>query len=114
MSVERNIRASSISVALPFRSQWPRWDYVPEGKDRAHAAFLYRGPREIDITSTRTLELPVDYFMEGLPQYRASGRTFEPGRGVAKEEVKLSAGPRGRISGPAPSVTTRTTKRGYD
>jgi hypothetical protein len=75
----------------------------------AVAAGFFRG-----IISTIRLHMPVDYFMEGLPQYRAKGRTFEPGRGEAGEDVKVSAGPRGRISGKAPSFTTRTGKRGYD
>lgn len=67
-----------------------------------------------NITSLLKLHLPVDYFMENLPQYRRRGRTYEPGRGEAGEKTTLSAGPRGRISGKAPGFTTRTGKRGYD
>lgn len=116
MPATRNERSSAIHVSLPFRSMWPRWEGLPDAKDRAHAAFMYRGivPQEFDITSTDVLDLPVDYFMEGLPQYREKHRTFDPGRGKASEDVTLSAGPRGRLNGPKPSFTTRTDKRGYD
>jgi hypothetical protein len=67
-----------------------------------------------NLTNTDLIQLPVDYYMEDLPQYRGLGRTYEPSRGRAGETVRMSAGPRGRIAGPAPTVTRTTNKRGYD
>lgn len=71
-------------------------------------------PDELMLASTATLQLPVDYYMEDLPQYREIGRTFERMKGKAGEEVKMSAGVRGRLSGPAPSFKTTKSGRGYD
>lgn len=68
----------------------------------------------IVIASTVTLQLPVDYYMEDLPQYRATGRTFEKVRGKAGENVVMAGGKAGRLAGPAPSMKTTTNKRGYD
>jgi len=68
----------------------------------------------LKVTSLRGLQLPVDYYMVGLPQYREKYRTFEQSTAKGHEEAKLSAGPRGRIAGPAPSFTVKTTKRGHD
>lgn len=66
------------------------------------------------VTATNVLQNPVDYFMVGLPQYRETGRTFERMPGRASERVRMAKGKGGRISGPAPSFTTTTTKRGHD
>ena len=66
------------------------------------------------ITGTDDLQLPVDYYMEDLPQYRATGRTYEPSYGVAKSEGKVMRSGRKRLSGPSTSVTTTTDKRGYN
>lgn len=67
-----------------------------------------------NIVSTRVLQKPVDYFMANLPQYRETGRTYEPGYGKAGEKTTVTRSRRGRISGPAPSSTTTTNKRGYE
>lgn len=66
------------------------------------------------VTATNVLHNPVDFYMENLPQYRATGRTFEPSRGKAGEKVMMSAGARGRLSKAAPGFTVTSTKRGYD
>ena len=116
MPVTRNERSSAIHVSLPFRSMWPRWEGLPDAKDRAQAAFLYRGiiPTEHDVTSTDVLDLPVDYFMEGLPQYREQGRTYEGSLGRPREDVKVTSSGKRRLTVAKPSFKTRTDKRGYD
>jgi len=64
--------------------------------------------------STEILELPVDFYMEGLPQYRDLGRTVEHMKGAAREEVTLKAGARGRLSKATPGFVATTDKRGYN
>lgn len=71
-------------------------------------------PDGATITDTDILNLPVDYYMVGLPQYRHLGDTYEPSRGEAGEKTTVSASRRGRLSGPAPGFTSKTGKRGYD
>lgn len=65
-------------------------------------------------TSTSVLDLPVDYFMEGLPQYRRIGSTFEPSKGKASEIVIVERGKGGRLTKTVPSFTSKTGSRGYD
>lgn len=66
------------------------------------------------VTSLAKLQLPVDYFMVGLPQYREKYRTFEQSTAKGREDVTVTRSKRGRIAGPAPAFTTKTTKKGYD
>lgn len=66
-----------------------------------------------DITSRVILHDPIDYYMEGLPQFRGLGRTFEPGRGEGKTEGKIGRSGRKRLTKPS-SFTSKTDKRGYD
>lgn len=67
-----------------------------------------------DITSRVILHDPIDYYMEGLPQFRGTGNTFEQMRGEAKTEQKVTTRKGGRLSKEASSFNVRTDKRGYD
>jgi hypothetical protein len=66
------------------------------------------------VVSTQILQLPVDYYMEGLPQYRELGRTFEPGKGEGGEVIIVERGKGGRLSKTVSTFTTKTNNKGYD
>jgi hypothetical protein len=116
MPAGRNERSSAIHVAAPWRGQWPRVENLPDAKDRAHAAFMYRGVvvMEHDITSTDVIHKPVNCVLAGEQPYKERGRTWDipPARTTAKP-IATGSSVR-RMRGPAPTFTTRTGKRGYD
>lgn len=68
----------------------------------------------MNVISRRVLQDPVDFYMEGLPQYRNEYRTFEQSTAKGREDVAVTRSKRGRLSKDAPTFTTRTDKKGYD
>ena len=103
-------------MALPFRGMYPRQGIFQSAQDRGQIVHLYRSvfPLYFPITDTDILQKPVDYYMEGLPQYRELGRTFEKMKGTAGNKVAVADGGGGRLSKNASTFTVKSDKRGYE
>lgn len=79
-----NERSSAIHVGLPWRGLFPVPDAQLNGNDRAHIATFFGAHLSPLLTSTGTLQKPVDYALAGEQdeeggKWRVAG-VFRPGR----------------------------------
>lgn len=66
------------------------------------------------VTSTVSLQLPINCVLIGQQLYRRVGKTFELVPGRAGSRVIASAGKGGRISSESPSFTVKSNAKGYN
>ena len=65
--ITENQRESAVHVGIPWRGLYPVSDGYTNGNDRAFIAAFYAERISPLITSTNTIQKPVDYWLAGEP-----------------------------------------------
>lgn len=76
-------------------------------------AFVPPPPGTDNITDTTKLQLPINCVLAGQQDYEVGKTEIESRDPNIKTRVKLSSGAGGKIAGPDPSFTVKTSKTGH-